>query len=79
MATLIVRNVEDEVKLRLTRRAADNGRSTEAEIREILKSATKESTWISEWLHSAPGFWGEELQLPKRSAPRELGLFGDES
>jgi len=34
---LIVRNVDDEVIRRLKRRAADKGRSAEAEHREILR------------------------------------------
>ena len=77
MATLIVRNVDEEVKARLVRRAAKNGRSTEAEIRELLKAATQETTWISEWLSRIPSFAGDELWLPKRSNSRIIDL--DES
>ena len=39
MAQLIVRNLDDEVVARLRARAAANGRSTEAEHREILREA----------------------------------------
>ncbi|WP_295887178.1 toxin-antitoxin system [uncultured Thiohalocapsa sp.] len=39
MAQLIVRNLEDEVKVRLTQRAREHGRSTEEEVREILRAA----------------------------------------
>ncbi len=40
MATnLVVRNVDEEVALALKQRAAQHGRSAEAEHREILKSA----------------------------------------
>lgn len=40
MATnLVVRNIEEEVALALKQRAAANGRSAEAEHREILKAA----------------------------------------
>jgi antitoxin FitA len=39
MGNLHVRNLEDEVILRLKRRAARHGRSTEAEHREILRLA----------------------------------------
>jgi antitoxin FitA len=40
MATnLIVRNVDEDVALALKQRAAANGRSAEAEHREILKAA----------------------------------------
>jgi plasmid stability protein len=36
MASITVRNLDDSVKKSLRRRAADNGRSLEAEIRDIL-------------------------------------------
>ncbi|MCY3826802.1 MAG: hypothetical protein OXG10_05420 [Candidatus Dadabacteria bacterium] len=38
-ANLHVRNVEDEIIIRLKRRAARHGRSAEAERREILRQA----------------------------------------
>ncbi len=41
MAILTVRNVPDEVHRALRLRAAIHGRSTEAEVREILESAVK--------------------------------------
>ncbi len=42
MAQLVVRNLEDEVKLRLQRRARRHGRSMEEEVRDILRDALKE-------------------------------------
>jgi plasmid stability protein len=39
MAQLVVRNLEDNVKTRLRRRANRHGRSMEEEVREILRSA----------------------------------------
>ncbi len=39
MATLTVRNLEDDVVRRLRMQAAEHGRSAEAEHREILRSA----------------------------------------
>lgn len=42
MAQLIVRNLEDEVKQRLQRRAARHGRSMEDEVRDILRDAVKD-------------------------------------
>jgi plasmid stability protein len=42
MATLTVRNLDEAVARRLRIRAAENGRSTEAEHREILRSALAE-------------------------------------
>ena len=41
MAQIIVRNLEDDVKARLQRRAARHGRSMEAEVRHILRDAVK--------------------------------------
>ncbi len=42
MAQLVVRNVENAVKLRLQRRARRNGRSMEEEVREILRNAASQ-------------------------------------
>ncbi|HWY19999.1 MAG TPA: hypothetical protein VNX26_02200 [Candidatus Acidoferrum sp.] len=39
MAQLVVRNVENSVKVRLQRRARRNGRSMEEEVRDILRAA----------------------------------------
>jgi antitoxin FitA len=42
MAQFIVRNLEDDVKARLKRRAAQHRRSMEEEVRHILRDAVKE-------------------------------------
>ena len=42
MAQLIVRNLDDDVKAKLTRRARRHGRSTEEEVRDILRNAVRE-------------------------------------
>ena len=41
MAQLLVRNLEDDVKTRLQRSAQRHGRSTEEEVREILRNAVR--------------------------------------
>lgn len=41
MAQLVVRNIENEVKWRLRRRARRHGRSMEEEARDILRDAAK--------------------------------------
>ncbi len=41
MANLTIRNVDDHVVERLKKKAKDNGRSLEAELRELLKQAAK--------------------------------------
>jgi antitoxin FitA len=43
MAQFVVRDLEEEVKVRLKRRAQRHGRSMEEEIRHILRNAAKES------------------------------------
>ena len=42
MAQLVVRNLEDDVKRGLQRRAMMHGRSMEAEVRDILRAAVAE-------------------------------------
>jgi plasmid stability protein len=42
MAQFIVRDLEDDVKARLQRRAKRHGRSMEEEVRNILRNAAKE-------------------------------------
>jgi antitoxin FitA len=42
MAQLVVRNLDDDVKAKLQRRARRHGRSTEEEVRDILRSAVRE-------------------------------------
>ena len=44
MGSLIVRNVDDELIARLKRRAAAQGRSAEAEHREILRQVLMEGS-----------------------------------
>ena len=42
MAQLTVRNIEDDIKVRLKRRATRHGISMEAEVRQILRDALKD-------------------------------------
>ena len=44
MATLTIRKVDPEVQKRLRVRAAENGRSMEAELRQIIKDAVGGAT-----------------------------------
>lgn len=41
MAQLLVRQLDDEVKVKLQRRARRHGRSTEEEVRDILRNAVR--------------------------------------
>ncbi|MGA9070979.1 MAG: hypothetical protein WB424_12030 [Terracidiphilus sp.] len=42
MAQLLVRNLEDSLKVRLQRRAKRHGHSMEAEVRDILRNTLRE-------------------------------------
>ena len=50
MAQLVVRNIEEDVKARLQKRAKKHGRSMEEEVREILRDAVKKNDKPSEGL-----------------------------
>lgn len=70
MATLTIRGIDDEVKARLRVRAARNGRSMEAEVREILSATVSEPGPDDELgtrirRRFAP-FGGVDLELPER-------------
>ena len=67
MAQLIVRDIENEVKAKLQRRAKRHGRSMEEEVREILRDATKTET-------SSPKGLGTEIA----SLFRDIGLMPGE-
>ncbi len=52
MAQLVVRTLEDDVKAGLQRRARRHGRSTEEEVREILRNAVPQEDSSNEPLGS---------------------------
>ena len=61
MAILTVRNVPDDVHRALRMRAASHGRSTEAEVREILANAIKPAERVR--LGDALAALGENIGL----------------
>jgi plasmid stability protein len=65
MAILTVRNVADDVHRALRVRAAEHGRSTEAEVREILTAAVKPQSRVR---------MGDALA----AIGREVGLIDEE-
>ncbi|MFD1191711.1 MULTISPECIES: FitA-like ribbon-helix-helix domain-containing protein [Phenylobacterium] len=82
MATLTIRNLDDEVKARLRVRAATHGRSMEEEVRAILKRAVNGVTGPDLWAMSRQLFSGEdgvELEHPRRDQDRAPPQFGDGS
>ncbi|MGZ0146196.1 FitA-like ribbon-helix-helix domain-containing protein [Kribbella sp. WER1] len=74
MATLTLRNVPEETRRALKRRAAQHNRSMEAEARAILDAAVVPRNFVEDWLDTAEELRGDELELPQRSAPRDFDL-----
>jgi plasmid stability protein len=80
MSTLTVRNLDDGLKARLRVRAAENGRSMEAEARAILRSTLVGNAGAGDRLGSRiherfAGLAGDKLELPLRTdLPRAADL-----
>ncbi|MCP9490815.1 MAG: Arc family DNA-binding protein [Solirubrobacteraceae bacterium MAG38_C4-C5] len=80
-STITVRNLDDDVKAKLRVRAAENGRSMEAEVRAILATAVRKrppelglGTWIHELFADVGGV---ELELPSRDEPARAADFSE--
>ena len=78
MASITIRRLEEKTKQRLRIRAARNGRSTEAEIRVILKDAVSQSnetglgTQLAEF---GRRYGGIELNYKRDPRPAEPADF----
>ena len=73
MATLVIRDLDDEVKARLRVQAAEHGRSMEAEARAILAAAVRgrrpPRRLGSHIRAQFADLGGVELDVPARSGP----------
>jgi antitoxin FitA len=79
MATVTVRNLPDEVHRALRLRAAQHGRSTEAEIRDILGKSVQSPERLqigSELRRYAEQIGGVELEIRRDGDPIEPASFG---
>jgi antitoxin FitA len=81
MSTLTIRNVDDELKAALRVRAAEHGRSMEAEVREILRTVlARPLSDVGMATRIRQRFLGGEdtkIELPARTElPRAAGLPG---
>lgn len=80
MATLTIRNLDQELKARLRVRAAEHGRSMEAEVRSILReslsASSTEASGLASRVHQRfSSLGGVDLEIPDRSEPpRDPGL-----
>ena len=80
MAAVSIRDLDDQVRDRLRIRAAQHGRSMEAEIRAILTAAVSEPTsnaGLAPTLLARFGaLGGVDLELPPRTATPRAANFG---
>ena len=80
MASITIRNLDDDVKTRLRTRAARNDRSMEEEVRLILREAVGRKAHPEKGLGTAihelfKPLGGVELELPSREPMREPPQF----
>ena len=78
MSVVTVRNLPEETHRALKLRAARHGRSTEAEIREILEEAVRPETRVkigSELAAFGQRFGGVELDIARDRSPTEPAKF----
>lgn len=79
MATLTIRQLDDEIKDQLRIKAAHNQRSMEAEVRVILKKTLMpqeaQSSGLGSTIHALFNEDGIELELPERGMARPVPDF----
>jgi antitoxin FitA len=81
MSSITIRNLDPEIKQRLRVRAAQHGRSMEAEARRILQTALSAAAGVParnlyDRIHARfAQLGGIDLELPPRDAAREPPRF----
>ncbi len=79
MANITIRNLDDDVKMRLRVRAAEHHRSMEEEARTILRDAVKRGRSTRSLAEIARSHFGPDngvhLELPPRGPMREPPSF----
>ena len=83
MATMTIRNLDDELKARLRIRAAQHGKSMEEEARSILRDALKSEPLSGKELvqrirEMAEPYGGIELELPREPMREPPDFSGPE-
>lgn len=79
MSAVTIRNLNEETRRALKARAVRHGRSTEAEIREILESAVRPAGRIklgSELAAIAREYGGVDLEIERDKTPAGTVNFG---
>ena len=78
MAAVVIRNLPEETHRALKERAARNGRSTEAEIREIIEKAVRPQTRVrlgSELAAIGRQAGGVDLEIKRDKTPAGTVTF----
>jgi plasmid stability protein len=79
VASVTIRNLDEDLKRRLRMRAAEHGRSMEEEVREILRRAISgvvAPKKFGQAIHARfAAIGGVELELPARGPTREPPSF----
>jgi antitoxin FitA len=79
MATLTIRDLDDDLKAALRVRAAEHGRSMESEVREILRAVLERSAsgpGMGTRIHQRfSGAEGVDLELPSRTERPRAATF----
>ena len=79
MASITIRNLDDDIRTRLRVRAAGNGRSMEEEVRRILRRAAGRAERSRDLTSIVRSHFGPEngvdLELPERDPAREPPSF----
>ena len=80
MVGITIRNLDDEIRARLRKRATERGRSMEEEVQLILTEAISREAVPSKGLGTAvhklfKPFGGVDLELPPREPMREPPRF----
>ncbi len=80
MASMTIRNLDDDLKQRLRVQAAEHGHSMEEEARAILRAALTEPASPTNLVHAIrarfASLGGVELKTPPREPMREPPQFG---
>jgi plasmid stability protein len=77
MATITIRGLDDDIKLRLEERAREHGRSMEAEVRVLLATALSTTTlgFGSRFRERYAALGGVEIEPPARTEPPRAATF----
>lgn len=77
MPNILIRDLSEETKRRLEKRARENGRSQNAEVLAILDEALEPETktWFDMLRETVEEVGGIELELPERHPAREPDVW----